>query len=143
MAADELRITVVGIKELRKALRDVDPELQKRLKVELKKAAQIVADDAKRRVPVRSGRAQGSIRAGSSGANAWVAGGKKTVPYYGWLEYGGRKPISGRPRSVGPWKGSGGGKEGRFIQPAIEAKFDEVRQAVDEAVDDAVKAAGF
>lgn len=134
-----LQIEQAGLKSLMKALKQADPELQKELKRELKEAAQIVAADAKGRVPSRSGKAAGSIRSGGTAKGAYVAGGKASVRYYGWLDFGSRSPISGRPRSVGPWAGSGTGpKKGRFIYPALDAKRDEVRKHVRTAVNKSI-----
>jgi hypothetical protein len=110
----------------------------------LKAAAEIVARDARSRVPSRSGKAAGAIRAVSGGNRAFVVGGKKAVPYYGWLDFGGRTPRLGNPRSVGPWSGaSGGPPKGRFIYPALDAKEREVVEAVGDSVQKAVRKAGF
>jgi len=137
-------VQVEGLKELRKALKDVDPELQKGLRVELKKVAEIVAAAARERVPRRSGAAADSIRTGASGDKVLIVGGKAKVPYYAWLDFGTRNPVRGNARSVGPWAGSGAGpKRGRFIYAALDDKFDEVVQAVDDAVDEATKKAGL
>lgn len=110
----------------------------------LKAAAGIVATDAKGRVPSVSGRAAGSIRPLVSGNKAYVAGGKNSVPYYGWLDFGTRNPRHGNPRSRGPWSGSGSGpKAGRFIYPAIKARRDDVVEAIGKGVDKIIKKEGF
>lgn len=135
-------VKVDGLKELRRALNKLDPELTKTMRSELLDLGKEVAVDAQRRVPERSGRAKGSIRAGVSGNNAYVAGGRKSVPYYGWLDFGGRTPRSGRPRSVGPWKGSGSGpKGGRFIYKAIEENRPHIKRRALEALHKAERAA--
>lgn len=114
-------VRVEGLKELRRSLNRIDPTLTKELRVELKAIGDDVAADARRAVPQRTGQARASIRSGVSGNNAYVAGGKKRVPYYGWLDFGTRTPRRGQPRSVGPWRRSGTGpKGGRFIYPAID-----------------------
>ena len=135
------QLKVEGLAKLRKQLKDLeDIEGRAELRDGLKAAADIVAQDARSRVPVRSGRARASVRGQAGGNKAYVVGGKKTVPYYGWLDFGSRSPVSGRPRSVGPWKKSGYGPiKGRFIYPAIDAKSDEVVRQVARAVDDAIK----
>ena len=138
-------VRVEGLAELRRALRTAERlEDLTELRVGLKRAADVVAQDAKGRVPSRSGAAAGSIRATSGGNRAYVAGGKKAVPYYGWLDFGGRTPISGRSRSVGPWAGVGGGPvKGRFIYPAIDAKEAQVVDLVADACETALRRAGF
>lgn len=130
-----VRIDQASLKALMSALKKADAELQKELKRELKGAANIVASAAKGKVPSRSGRAAGSIRSGGTARGAYVQGGKASVPYYGWLDFGSRTPRLGNPRSVGPWAGSGTGpRKGRFIYPALEDKRPEVQAAVRDAV---------
>jgi hypothetical protein len=71
-----------------------------------------------------------------------VSGGKRSVPYYGWLDFGSRTPIRGRPRSVGPWKGTGAGpKKGRFLYPAIDRNADNIRRRAVAAFEKAKKQA--
>ena len=66
------------------------------------------------------------------------------APYFPWLDFGSRDPRTGNSRVEGPWRGSGTGpKGGRFIYPAIEAKWDEVVNAAGEAVENAAREAGF
>ena len=110
----------------------------------LKRGAEIVAVDARRRVPSRSGRARGSITTTVSGASAFVVGGRKTVRYYSWLDFGGRSPRYGQPRSVGPWAHAGKGPtDGRFLYPALAAKFDEVAAEVQRGLDEVIAGEGL
>jgi HK97 gp10 family phage protein len=134
-------IRVEGLAELRRALRQVDdPEALGELRRGLKDAAEIVARDARSRVPVRTGRARDSIRATSGGNKAYVIGGKARVPYYGWLDFGTRTPRRGNRRSVGPWSGSGVGPEkGRFIYKAIDANDREIAREIERALDTALR----
>lgn len=138
-------IRVEGIRELRKALRDAeDIENLKEFREGLKAAAELVAEDARGRVPSVTGRAAASLRATAGGNKAYVQGGKAAVPYYGWLDFGTRNPNIGNPRSVGPWSGTGPGPaKGRFIYPALEAREDEVRAAVEKGVDAMNKKVGL
>jgi hypothetical protein len=138
-------IRVEGLGELRRALRNAErAEDLRELREGLRRAAGVVARDAQGRVPSRTGRARGSIRPVMSGNRAMVAGGKASVPYYGWLDFGSRNPRTGNPRSVGPWNGSGvGPRQGRFIYPAIDAKSDEVVRLISEALEDALRRLGF
>lgn len=125
-----MTVRVDGLKELRRALGRVDPSLQKTLRGRLKTIGDKVAAKTRARMPKRSGRAAGSVKSGVSGNNAYVQGGRKTVPYYGWLDWGGTlKPTGGRrgtqhrPRVA----------KGRYMYPVI----DEMRP---EITRDAVKA---
>ncbi len=125
-------VKVEGLAEFRRGLNRLDPELTKMLRGDLLEIGKDVARVAQGKVPSKSGLARGSIRAGVSGNNAYVAGGKANVPYYGWLDFGNRSAISGRPRSIGPWKGTGSGpQQGRFIYKAIaqESRSIETRAA--------------
>lgn len=137
-------IQIEGLKEFRRDLKRIDEELAKELRADLLVIAREIAKETAARVPVKSGKAAGSVRAGVSGNNAYVQGGKANVPYYGWLDFGGRNAISGRPRSVGPWKGSGAGPQsGRFIYPTIVRNRREIemqaQQAFDKAADKALE----
>lgn len=138
-------LKVEGLAELRRALGKIEPvEAKTELRDGLKRAADLVARDAQGRVPSRTGRARASLRAVSGGNRAYVVGGKASVPYYGWLDFGGRRPITGNPRSVGPWAGSGRGPiGGRAIYPAFEARQDEVVSLVEDALAKALTDLGF
>lgn len=130
-----VRVDQASLRALMAALKKADPELQKELKRELKGVAAIIASAAKGKVRSRSGRAAGSIRSGGTTKGAYVQGGKASVPYYGWLDFGSRSPHFGNPRSVGPWSGSGTGPhKGRFIYPALAENRDVVTRAAREAV---------
>ena len=120
-------VKVEGLTECLRDMKQLEPELFKELKVELKDVAEDVLHDAQNDMPVKSARALQSMRAGADTGGPFVAGGKKSVPYYGWLDFGSRTPIRGRPRSVGPWKGSGAGpKKGRFLYPAIDRNAENI-----------------
>jgi len=129
-------VQIDGLKALRAGLRKIDPQLQKDLRNDLLPVAHRVAADAAGRVPSKSGRAAASVRGGVSGNNAYVQGGRKTVPYFGWLDFGSRSPKAGNPRSVGPWAGTGAGpKRGRFLYPAIDAKREDIETTAADAID--------
>jgi len=139
-----LGVEFVGLKELRRDLKKIDPQLTKELRTEFLQVGQKVAADARSMVPQATGRAAASIRAGVSGNTAYVAGGKKSVPYYGWLDFGSRTPRRGQSRKDGPWKRSGSGpKRGRFIYPAIAKNERYIAQAAANAANQAIaKAVG-
>lgn len=137
MPIDRSGLKVSGLKEVSSSLRKFgDIEGIQELQAGLLGAAQVVAEEAKRRVPVRTGTARDAIRATSYGTKAYINGGKNSVPYYGWLDFGSREPVYGRPRSVGPWSkpAPAGPMNGRFIYPALDATKDEVLDIVEAAV---------
>jgi len=139
MARPEIRVE--GLAELRRALRKAERvEDLGDLRDGLKRAAGIVARDAQGRIPSRTGRARGAVRATAGGNTAYVVGGKASVPFFGWLDFGSRTPRRGNPRSVGPWANTGKGPTGgRFIYPAIDANERQIVEAVEDAVDRALR----
>jgi len=104
-------IRVDGLAEFSRNLRKLDADLPKALRVALNDAADVVVGAARVRVPKRSGRAAASIRARSTRTAVRVAGGGKRVPYYPWLDFGGRV---GRRKAVK----RAFLKEGRYIYAA-------------------------
>lgn len=88
MAKEPIRI--VGWREFNRNLRKMNKDLPKGLRLAGNEAAQIVVDWAKPRVPRKTGKAAASVKARSTRTAARVAGGSNRVPYYAWLDYGGR-----------------------------------------------------
>lgn len=133
---DDAKIEVRGIVELRKALRDIDKDLAKELGAGLAEAAKIVADDARARVPVRSGRAAASIKVRKSQTGASLAVGGAKAEYFPWLDFGGHVgKVHSVTRPFIP--------KGRYIYPALAARRDEVKAKVDEVLERMAKAGGF
>jgi len=133
-AADPIKVK--GLREFQAALKAMDGESQKQLRVALNKAADLVAASASPNIPHRSGRARASMRAQSSQQEAKVLGGSKKVPYYGWLDFGGR---IGRDKSVArPFY-----KRGRYIYPAYVREYPDVMSTLVEALADVARNAGL
>lgn len=107
-------IRITGLKEYVRELRKLDADLPKTVRLVLNDAMKIVVDDAKPRVPVRTGRAAGSIRARSGQREAKVSAGGKRVPYYAWLDFGGA--VGRRHHTKRPFI-----KQGRYIWRAYAA----------------------
>ena len=132
----EYGVSVEGLDELRKGLRKADKETAKAVSQAGKKAAEIVAEAARPRVPVRTGRARASLRAAVVNGGGAVKFGGAKVPYAAWLDYGGRV---GRNKSVErPFR-----REGRIVYVALAEKRAQVVATYEQAVDDALRAAGF
>lgn len=121
-------IRVRGLNEFVRNLRKIDKTLPKELKAGLNEAAGVVVQWAQPRVPMgATGKARRSVRAKSTARMAQVTGGGARVPYYPWLDFGGRV---GRKRSVvRPFD-----KGGRYIYPGYAAKQDEVQALIVEAL---------
>lgn len=133
-------VSVEGLAELRRALGKIDGELPKVLRAKLIPIGKRIADRARGMVPVRSGRAAASVRSGVSGNRAYVQGGKASVPYYGWLDYGGTlRPSGGRRNTITRPKIAGG----RYLFPAIEAMASQTARAAADAFEDTARQAGL
>jgi hypothetical protein len=90
-------IKIDGLAAFSRNLRKLDKDLPKALRLALNEATNLVVDEAARRVPTRTGRAKASLKAKSTRTESRIAGGSNRVPYYAWLDFGGR---TGRRRSV-------------------------------------------
>ena len=115
-------VRVDGLREFRRGLSKLDKAFPKDLNREIKQVGERVAADARKSVPVRSGKARASIRATTAGSRAFIAGGKKAVPYYGWLDFGGGIPNKRSRQRRGlqnPWRSRPFVDEGRFLYPAV------------------------
>ena len=134
MVADPIKIT--GLAEFTRNLRTLNRDLPKALRVAFNDAANVVVDDARPRVPSRSGKARASVRARSTPTASRVSGGSKRVAYFAWLDYGGRV---GRHRSVRrPFR-----KDGRYIYAAYHRNQAKYAVFVERALIDAARSAGI
>lgn len=135
-------LKVDGLADLQKALRQIDRDLPRELAVGLAGAAEIVADEARRHVPVLTGKAKASIKVRKSQRAAALAVGGNKAPWYPWLDFGGRVG----PGRTGPRTGSVQRdvlRGGRYIYPALETKEDAVKAEVDQVLERLARKAGF
>lgn len=133
-AVDPIKVT--GLREFQRALKQMDGESQKQLRVVLNQSAETVARGAARRVPTLTGRARASLRAMSSQREARVMGGSKKVSYYGWLDFGGR---IGRDKSQRrPFV-----QAGRYMYPTFAANRDSIYRALQAGLADLARNAGL
>lgn len=129
-------IKVQGLAEFSRNLKRLDSGHPKMLRTAQNQAAQLVIDDARPKVPRRSGRAARSMRAASTRTATRVRAGGARAEYYPWLDFGGavgRQHAVKRPfytdgrylyRSYYHLRDSG-----RFEETLNEALLDVVRQA--------------
>lgn len=115
-------IRVDGLRQFQKALRDMDADLPKQIRLILNEAAQEVIDYAKPKVPRRTGRAVASIKARSSQREVRIAVGGTKAPYYPWLDFGGEGRRKGRPAERPFIRG------GRYLYPGLDARRTEVTE---------------
>lgn len=129
-------IRVEGLTRFKNALRALGPDAAKALRVALNKAVEAIADDARRKVPTRTGKARASIRAASSQTAARVQAGGRKAPYFPWLDFGGRVGIR---RSVKrSWR-----PEGRYLYVAYKQNRDDLVIGIEHAVSAAARDAGL
>lgn len=129
-------VKVKGLAEFTRNLKLLDRDLPKAVRVAFNDAADVIVDDAKPRVPRRSGRAAGSIRARSTRTKARITGGGARAPYYPWLDFGGRV---GRRKSVKRPVLA----DGRYIYNAYFRRKGEFKEAMEDALLDVVRKAGL
>lgn len=136
MAATIEPIKITGLAEFNRALRKISSDLPKELRAALNVGAQMVVDWAAPRVPTDSGKARRSLRASSTRTAAQVTGGGARVPYYPWLDFGGRV---GKKRRVHRTFLPGG----RYIYPGYDARKDELHEEVVRNLIDLAERAGL
>lgn len=129
-------VRIEGLREFQRGLKSLDRDLPKALRLAFNDAADIVISDARPRVPSRSGRAKGTVRARSTQTAARVTGGGSRAPYYPWLDFGGRV---GRRRSVRrPFL-----SEGRYIYRAFYDNRPRFLDAMTDAIMKVARSAGI
>lgn len=129
-------VEVEGLRELGRSLRKLSADAPKALRLALNDAADVILDDAKPRVPRRSGRARGTLKAQSTRTESRVSGGGGRAPYYPWLDFGGR--VGRRKRTLRPVL-----KDGRYIYNAFFRRRDDYRDALDDRLADVIASAGL
>lgn len=129
-------VTITGLREFQRALREMDAAMPRGIRIALNKASQLVIDYARPRVPSRSGKARASLKVRSSQRQARIAAGGARAPYYPWLDFGGRV---GRDKSVRrPFL-----TEGRYVYPGLKANRDEITDVMGVALADLARESGI
>ena len=134
-----LGIHVLGLEDLRKSLRDLDKEIDKALRKDLREAAKPVLARARANVPTGgSGALARSLRI--SVQTRGVALGSR-LQYANLVHWGGstgRGHVQGRA-----WSGSVKVRESLFLSRALVSEEDQLLDALDAAVGRAAERAGF
>jgi len=127
----EGKIQVEGLTLINRALRSIDKDAPKGLRLAFNAAADILVAEVRPKIPVVTGAARRSLVARSTRTSARVGVGGKKAAYYPWLDFGGEGRVKGRPSKREFIK------EGRYvyptlreIRPRIEAELQEKLQAV-------------
>ena len=135
--SDAGKVEVRGLREFNRALKRMDADLPKALRLALNDATTIVLDYAIPRVPSRTGRTRGTLKAVSTRTTARVRGGGARAAHFGWLDFGGEGRIKGRPTKR-PFI-----REGRYLWKALDVKRAEFTEALEAAVVAIAKDAGM
>lgn len=126
MADRDLAVRVENLQQVRGALRGVDKDTLREVQKVTKRAAEIVAVEARVRAPKMTGALAGSIRATTSGSKGIV---RSRLPYANVHEWGGHV---GRDKATFI--------RGRhYMTGALEAKRDVVVRALEEGFDDVLR----
>lgn len=129
-------IRIEGLAQFRAGLKRMDKDLPKGIRIALNGVVDIVVDDARPRIPRRTGRAAASLKSQSTQSKARIKAGGSRAPYFPWLDFGGR---TGRNRSqVRPFF-----KKGRYVWLSFADKRTEVTAALEGAMVDVAKGAGL
>jgi hypothetical protein len=119
-------IRVEGLIDLQRRLKELDGESQKKLRVALNGAAELVVLEAQDRARKDSKRAAATIKVYSGQRDARVKAGSAKVPWFGWLDFGGTtKRFGGKAGSKSPIYREFLPK-GRYIYPAYYALQNDV-----------------
>lgn len=128
-------VKIEGLDQFRANLKTLDRELPKALRMALNAAADIVVSEAKPKVPTKTGKARASVKARSTQALSRISGGGNKVPYYPWLDFGGRV---GRSKGIRrPFL-----KEGRYIYDAYFRNKSRYVEVLEKALLDVASQAG-
>lgn len=132
----EASIRIDGLAQFTRAVKKLDNELPKMVRIAMNDAAGIVVEYGQARVPRRSGRAYSSIKARSTRTFVRVVEGGSRAPHAPWLDFGGRV---GRRHSVArPFI-----KEGRYLYPALRERNKEIREALENSLTRVARSAGL
>jgi hypothetical protein len=129
-------IKIVGIDQFNKSLRRLDAEAPKGLRLAFNDAANIIVDEARPKIPRRSGKAQAALRARSTRTRARVVAGSTRAPYLPWLDYGGKV---GKNQTIEREFIKGG----RYVYPTYYRNVDKITKTMETALLGVIQRAGL
>jgi hypothetical protein len=125
-----LKIEIGGLTKLSRALRAVDKEAPKQLRLTFNDSAALLIDRTRPKIPAITGAARRSLVARSTRTAARVAVGGKKAPYYPWLDFGGKGKKPGRPAQRDFFR------EGRYVYPTLR----QIRPEIESMLQDSIRA---
>lgn len=127
-------ISMRGLKDFQRALRAMDADLPKQIRVILNDATGLVLAYAEPRFPRKSGRAAGSLKARSSQREARIAMGGRRAPYAPGLDFGAGDKYPQFPSFV---------RSGRYVYKGLEVNRDEITDRMTKGLHDLARGAGL
>ena len=133
----DLKVEVGGLTQLNRALRGIDKEAPKQLRLVFNSAADLLVDRTQSKIPSATGGARRSLVARSTRTSARVGVGGRKAPYYPWLDFGGQGRVAGRPAAREFIR------EGRYIYPTLRQIRPEIEASLQKGLDAVVASAGL
>lgn len=146
-------VKLEGFAELSKALKAAGDGAEKEFREELKNSSTMFAitADARRRQAAATGRnlkrpsrstgqSAAAVRVSATAKGVYLIGGKASVPYYGWVEFGGALKPSGRRHNT---QRRDFIKRGRSLYPAIEQHKPAIKGVALDAMENIKQKAGL
>lgn len=125
--AGKTTVKVDGLAKFAKGLRKLGADLPKGLRVALNQASEFLIDNTLPKIPKRSGRAAGSLKARSSQKAVRIAVGGRAAPYYPFLDFGGH--VGPDDSVARPFF-----TEGRYLYPTLREHRDDFTKIMQGAV---------
>lgn len=133
----ELKVEVGGLAQLSRALKAVDSEGPKQLRIGLNSVADLLVDRTRPKIPSLTGAARRSLVARSTRTSARVAFGGRKAPYTPWLDFGGKGKQPGRP-APRPFY-----REGRYVYPTLREIRPQIEKMLQESISAVVRSVGL
>ncbi|WP_433368360.1 HK97 gp10 family phage protein [Actinoplanes sp. CA-142083] len=131
------KIQIEDLNKIGRALRAVDKEAPKGLRIALNSGADLLVEHTRPKIPSRSGAARRSLVARSTRTSARVAVGGKKAPWFPWLDFGGEGRIKGRPAAREFIK------EGRYVYPTLAEIRPKIETQLQGALSAVISSAGL
>lgn len=131
------KITTAGIKEFQKALRELDADLPKTLRLIFNEAGELIVDYAQSHMPSKTGRARASVKARSTQRAGQISIGGNRAAYVPWLDFGGEGRRRGRP-AARPFI-----KQGRYVYVGLRVHNEDITALMARGLTDLARAAGL
>jgi HK97 gp10 family phage protein len=126
-------VHIVGLRELRAALRAIDPKLQREVNRALRDAVTPMASEARREAPKRRGVLARSVRAGATAKGAFIGA---RAPHAGIHEFGGTIRFLTRRAQIRI-------KAQPYLRPAVSRGTDDAIDRIGDAIDELTARHGF